>query len=351
VRWGLPYPPARPTSPSHACGAGPSLSPRGPEERRGVITCALVPDRFLPSGPPARAWKQFRAAKMSEAVEAAIERLREKLIDLSASNRLLNFRHGAGTAGSQSVLRFIGKPPDQVFARLRDLKSLYVEPAPEPTTRELVDFYRDPGGIPGLESDDARNRSRPDSARWAKYRGWDVDYELPIETDDNDQEGRPADNRIRALLYRDQLEARLRRLRSNARLAVEESGSNMLFLTLGFLEWRDQSSQTQRDDGRAYQAPLILVPATIETETTARGVRRFTISWSGEDLQTNLSLRKKLSADFGIELAEFGETDMPEAYFDRVRRAISSQTSWRVRRLATLTLFTNLGHWCPVERL
>ena len=285
----------------------------------------------------------FGAAAMSEAVEAAIERLREKLIDLTANNRLLNFRHGAGTAGSRSVLRFVGKPPDQVFARLRDQKSFYVQPVPEPTTKDLVDFYREPGGIPGLESDDARNRSRPDPARWAKYRGCDVEYELPVETDDSDQEERPADNRIRALLYPDQLEARLRRLRSNARLAVEESGSNMLFLALGFLEWRDQPSQTRKDDVRAYQAPLILVPAAIETETTARGRRRFTVSWSGEDLQTNLSLRKKLSVDFGIELAEFGDADMPEAYFDRVRRAISSQPLWRVRRLATLTLFTNLG--------
>jgi hypothetical protein len=279
---------------------------------------------------------------MSDAVEAAIERLREKLIDLTANNRLLNFRHGAGSSGSQSVLRFVGKPPDQIFARLRDQKSFYVEPIPEPTTKELADLYREPGGIPGLESDDARNRSRPDPARWAKYRGWDASFELPVD-DDADQEDRHADNRIRTPLFPDQLEARLRRLRSNARLAVEESGSNMLFLALGFLEWRDPPTQMQKDGTRHYQAPLILIPATIETETTARGLQRLTISWSGEDLQTNLSLRKKLSVDFGIELVELGETEMPEAYFGRVQRAVSGQTSWRVRRFATLTLITNLG--------
>ena len=93
------------------------------------------------------------------------------------------------------------------------IRKVFIEPVPEPTTRELADFYREPGGIPGLESDDARNRNRPDPARWAKYRGWDVEYELPVETDDSDQEVRHADNRIRALLYPDQLEARLRRLR------------------------------------------------------------------------------------------------------------------------------------------
>jgi Protein of unknown function (DUF4011) len=282
------------------------------------------------------------AASMTDAVEAAIEALRAKLIDLTANNRLLNFRHGAGTAGTQSVLRFVGKPPNKIFTRLRDQKGFYVQPVPEPTPRELADFYREPGGIPGLEGDDARNRSRPDPARWAKYSGWDADFELPVE-DDAELEGRNADNRIRTLLFPDQLEARLRRLRSNARLAVEESGSNMLFLALGFLDWRDPSSKTQNDGSSVYQAPLILVPATIETETNARGQRRLTLSWSGEDLQTNLSLRKKLSVDFGIELPEFDETELPDAYFDRVRRAASSQTLWRVRRFATLALITNLG--------
>jgi very-short-patch-repair endonuclease len=286
--------------------------------------------------------KQIGAATMTDAVEAAIEALRAKLIDLTANNRLLNFRHGGGAAGTQSVLRFVGKPPNKIFTRLRDQKSFYVQPVPEPTPRELADFYREPGGIPGLESDDARNRSRPDPARWAKYIAWDAEFELPVE-DDAELEGRNADNRIRTLLFPDQLEARLRRLRSNARLAVEESGSNMLFLALGFLDWRDPSSKTQNDGGRAYQAPLILVPATIETETNARGQRRLTLSWSGEDLQTNLSLRKKLSMDFGIELPEFDETELPDPYFDRVRRAVSSQTLWRVRRFATLALITNLG--------
>ena len=280
---------------------------------------------------------------MSEAVAASIERLREKLIDLSAGNRLLNFRHGSGTTGSQSALRFVGKPPDLLFSRLRDQKSYYAEPIPEPTARELDAFHREGGQIPGLESDETRSRARPDPARWAKYLGWDVSYELPVETEDGEHDRIRADNKIRALLFPDQLEARLRRLRSNARLAIEESGSNMLFLAFGFLEWCEQSSQARRDDIRAYQAPLILLPATIENETTARGQRRLIISWSGEDLQTNLSLKKKLSSDFGVELPEFGEEELPDAYFDRIRRAVTVQASWKVRRFVTLTLFANLG--------
>lgn len=280
---------------------------------------------------------------MSAAAAAAIERLREKLIDLSVSNRLINFRHGAGVSGSQSVLRFVDKSPDQLFARLQDQKNLVVQPVPAPSGRELRDFYRETDRIPGLESEDERNRARPDAARWAKYLGWDVSQELPVDTNESETDNHRDNSRVRTLLYLEQLEARLRRLRSNARLAIEESGSNMLFLVFGFLEWSEKLPQNRGDDRRFCQAPLILIPASIDTVTNARGVRSFTISWTGEDLQPNLSLKRKLSIDFGVDLPEFGEDDTPDTYFDRVRHAVSGHDSWRIRRFVTLTLFTNLG--------
>ena len=262
---------------------------------------------------------------MSEAAAAAIERLREKLIDLSASNRLLNFRHGAGVSGSQSVLRFVGKSPDQLFSRLQDQKSFVVQPVPVPSDREIREFYRESDRIPGLESEDERNRARLDAPRWAKYLGWDVSYELPVDTDMSDTDGHRANGRVQALLYPEQLDARLRRLRSNARLAIEESGSNMLFLVFGFLEWSEKSPGTRGDDRRVYQAPLILIPGSIDTVTNARGVRSFTVSWNGEDLQPNLSLKRKLAVDFGIDLPDLGEDELPDAYFDRARNAVTKQ--------------------------
>jgi very-short-patch-repair endonuclease len=279
---------------------------------------------------------------MSESVAAAITRLREKLIDLSARNPLLNFRHGAGTSGSQSVLRLVGKTPDFLFSRLHEQKYFYFEPVPEPTRAELDRFYHEPGNIPGLESEEARNRTRPDAPRWARHLGWeDVSHELPAEAAEGEEEG-PQANRVRVLLFPDQLEARLRRLRANARLALQESGSNMLFLAFGFLEWQDRPAGA-RADTPFYQAPLILMPATIESDTTARGQRRLKIGWSGEDIQTNLSLRRKLSTDFAIELPELTEDERPERHFDRVRQAVSRQPAWKVRRFVTLALLTNLG--------
>ncbi|MCV5403704.1 DUF4011 domain-containing protein, partial [Escherichia coli] len=45
------------------------------------------------------------------------------------------------------------------------------------------------------------------------------------------------DNRIQALLYPNELEACLRAIYCKAQTALEESGANILYLALGFLEW------------------------------------------------------------------------------------------------------------------
>ena len=91
-----------------------------------------------------------------------------------------------------------------------------------------------------------------------------------MDTDDPEPGDHRGNGRVRTLLYPEQLEARLRRLRSNARLAIEESGSNMLFLVFGFLEWSEKLPQSRGDDRRLYQAPLVLMPASIDTVTNAR---------------------------------------------------------------------------------
>ena len=147
------------------------------------------------------------------------------------------------------------------------------------------------------------------------------------------------DRRVQTLLYRDQLEARARRLRSDARLAIEESGTNILFLAFGFLEWSDE-----RETGRSHLAPLILVPVEL-TRVQGNGRARWQLTWTGEDLEPNLSLARKLEQARGLSLPELtdpgdGETYLrPEAYFRVVRELVAHIPGWTVRRFATLALF------------
>jgi len=51
----------------------------------------------------------------------------------------------------------------------------------------------------------------------------------------------------------------LKHLRSKARLAMDEQGTNILYLVFGFIEWREKGS---RNDSWV-KSPLILVPVTL----------------------------------------------------------------------------------------
>ena len=64
----------------------------------------------------------------------ALENLRMRLLDLTARNRLINFRHTKG--GS---LRVIDELPNQLVENLMADTEMRFEAIPEPTEEELVD--------------------------------------------------------------------------------------------------------------------------------------------------------------------------------------------------------------------
>src|SRR5882672_10517951 len=71
--------------------------------------------------------------------EAALERMRMRLLDLSANNRLLNYRFARGRA-----LRVIDTPPAELFERLYiNSKDVPILPVPDPP-KEL---YEDHEGV------------------------------------------------------------------------------------------------------------------------------------------------------------------------------------------------------------
>src|SRR5690606_8686326 len=109
---------------------------------------------------------------------------------------------------------------------------------------------------------------------------------------------------IQTLLYPKELEKRARKLRSDARTAIEESGVNMLYLAFGFLEWQEPNSNRQSN----LYAPLILLPVELAVQRKGHQFV-FSLSWTEEDLQPNLSLAKKLERDFGLALPQFQESE------------------------------------------
>ena len=261
-----------------------------------------------------------------ERIEHGLERLRQKLLDLSTKNRMLSFRHPKA-----SCLRIVDELPHQLFEILRDGTTLIFEPVPEATPREL-EAYNAPRPDQVRRATEPRSVVRPDAATWARHLGINVNYDLPVETDSFERGDRHADRKIQTLHFPDELDARLRKIRAAGRTAIEESGANMLYLAFGFLEWRDQQTS------KAHQAPLVMLPVELEREASRGGQFRTRIRWTGEELQPNLSLKKKLE-ELGIDLPILEDDQPLEAYLTEVARATRHKPDWTVRRYVTLGLF------------
>lgn len=160
----------------------------------------------------------------------ALENLRMRLLDLTARNRLLNFRHTKSAS-----LRIIDELPNQLIETLLAETEMRFLSVPEPTKAELikagyVEIDKETGQAHRLKKD-------PSAEGWARWLGLEMSYEVPQPVDEDEALARHIDNAIQTLLFPYELEDRLRNLRQKAKTAIEESGANILFLAFGFLEW------------------------------------------------------------------------------------------------------------------
>lgn len=233
----------------------------------------------------------------AQEIRDALGRMRLKLLDLTSRNRLLNFKHSPGKS-----LQFVSSSLDVVFRRLNGNASVLVpvNPVPEPQRHLWV------------RTTDGR-LLRPAAKEHAKSLDIDTSYEL------SDDQG--ADHGVRALYYADELARHCRKLGREAKSAIEETGSNILFMVFGFLEFPD-TDETQR----TLLAPLITVPVALEKTAVDRatGQESYALKYTGEDLAENLSLREKLKQQYSFELPEFDESEeaLPTAYLDKLERRV-----------------------------
>lgn len=253
----------------------------------------------------------------------AIERLRTRLLDLSGRNRLLNYRHPKGRC-----VQIVDEPNvNLVFDRLYvDSKGVLFRYVSEPPP-------------------DSYEGKRPEARLYAPRLGIATSVEFAPNTDGS--AGRRLHG-IQTLLYPADLERQLRKIASEAKTAIEETGSNMLFLVFGFLEFYDSE-----DSERPMLAPLLSLPAELVRGEIDRETRayQYTVQHNGEDLAENQTLREKLRRDFMLSIPEFGDEDEPEAYFRRIEDAIKNKRRWKVRRQITLGMlsFGKLAIWSDLD--
>jgi very-short-patch-repair endonuclease len=264
-------------------------------------------------------------------IPESLSKLRNRLLDLSARNRLLNFSH----ARSKRFVRIIDELPDQIFEALLSESSMRFSAVPDPTERLLLD-----NGYLRLDEKTGaviEIKKQPSADVWAQVLGMATSHELPLPLEDA-QANKHADDAIQSLYYPAELEARLQTLHAQSRSALEETGANILYLALGFLEWDE--SVAGKNSSRL--APLMLLPVRLEKGKLNPQTATFEyhLYYTGEDILTNLSLCEKLKCDFGIALPRITEEVMPEEYFSRVTETVlKAKPEWKVHRYGSLGLF------------
>ena len=102
---------------------------------------------------------------------------------------------------------------------------------------------------------------------------------------------------LQGLYYPAELDKLCRKINSDARTIIEETGTNMLYLVFGFLEFNDRE-----DSEKMLLAPLLAVPISLIKGAIDRVTRtyQYSIAYSGDDIHENQTLRERLSRDFSL---------------------------------------------------
>ncbi|MBQ9748288.1 MAG: DUF4011 domain-containing protein [Clostridia bacterium] len=127
----------------------------------------------------------------------------------------------------------------------------------------------------------------------------------------------------------------LKHMRAKTRLAQEEQGTNILYLSFGFIEWRDGKSA-----GAPWiRSPLILVPAVLTVDALNAPYK---LSRHEDDIVTNPTLQYYLRSEYGVELPSFdADKERLDDYLARVE-ALADTRGWRVIREVSLGLLSFL---------
>ena len=147
-----------------------------------------------------------------------------------------------------------------------------------------------------------------------------------------------SDHRLHADLTESELDKRLIEIYRAARLGLDESGANTLYLAFGFLSWYESPTSEP-----ARLAPILLIPASLERLPAGRGYR---LSLLDEDPQINVTLLEKLRTEYNIDTQGLEELTEDEAGLDvatilrRFREAVKDIPRWDIVERVDLGLFS-----------
>ena len=229
--------------------------------------------------------------KSDNIIEREFKNLRKELLDLTLRNQLLNFKTRAKT------ITIVNQSPINIYQTLvlQENKMYFV----------------------------ANKKDKKED----KSSVWD---HIPFDFSKFSE----GDKKLATDLTPKELQKRLYYINNQAKTMLQEQGYNILYLAVGFLEWKDKSKPRQKN-----KAPLVLIPVSMERKKVGES---FNLEWTGEDIQTNISLKAKL-LEAGIELPDFEFKKYGEVvdhYIAKVRRSVSRMEGWEVNNDIALGFFS-----------
>ena len=229
--------------------------------------------------------------KSDNIIEKEFKNLRKELLDLTLRNQLLNFKSRAKT------ITIVNQSPTNLFQTLvlQENKMYFV----------------------------ANKKDKKED----KSSVWD---HIPFDFSKFSE----GDKKLATELTPKELQKRLYYINNQAKTMLQEQGYNILYLAIGFLEWKDKSKPKQKN-----KAPLVLIPVSMERKKVGES---FNLEWTGEDIQTNISLKAKL-LEAGIEFPRFEFKRYGEVidhYIASVRRSVSRMDGWNVNSDVALGFFS-----------
>ncbi len=225
-------------------------------------------------------------------IEEGVKKARERLLDLTLNNRLLNYR-----PSRRRTIQVVDEIPKEIFDILvLQLKTMQFKPS-EISEEEIRLLFEE----------EALNEYLPHP-------------NLP-ETEPLKHH---TDRLLQTNLTKEELLKKLSYVYRQAETVFREQGYSILYLALGFLEWTEIEHANQLN-----RAPLILIPVELKHQKVRT---RFSLCWSGAELFPNISLEAKLREQ-GVELPTLKtleEKTAVDTYFQSVTEAISHQENWSV---------------------
>ena len=193
---------------------------------------------------------QIQSKSQDQIVEDALERLKRKLLDLSRRNSLLNYKP------AKRSIRIVDQLPDVIFDELVTKgKSILLTPLPDPDPeteeeREKEKVQKHPL-FDVLNYDEGETKGEVQFQSCGSGKEVDANYELPTVSSIYPEEH--IGNKFQTDLVSQVLERRCKKLSADCRRSIEESGINIFFLTIGFLEWyEDDSSDVKNCTSLSY---------------------------------------------------------------------------------------------------